>query len=187
MRIENNLPPVFSQIPVQSQFYSPMRQPQNQGGPGGSGMAAAGAGVIVDISPQAQAAYAQSIGDDSRTETVSPAEAAASLECATCASRTYQDVSDDSSVSFQTPTHISPGQSAAAVAAHESEHVANEQANAQREGREIISQTVSLSTSICPECKRVYVSGGTTRTLSRQDNQENNLAAMGLEPMTERI
>jgi uncharacterized protein with PIN domain len=61
------------------------------------------------------------------------------------------------------------------VAAHENEHVASEQQKAEQEGREIVSQTVMLYSSICPECKRVYVSGGETRTVSRQavDNQES--------------
>ena len=42
-----------------------------------------------------------------------------------------------------------------------------EQAKAQREGREVVSQSVSLHTAICPECGKVYVSGGTTRTTTR--------------------
>ena len=86
-------------------------------------------------------------------------------ECKTCSSRKYKDISNDPSVSFQSPTHISPGQSAAMVSSHENEHVSSEKAKAAEEGREIISQTVTLSTAICPECKRVYISGGVTRTV----------------------
>jgi len=86
--------------------------------------------------------------------------------CETCKNRKYVDQSDDASVSFQTPTNISPGMAGAAVAAHEQEHVRNEQANAQREGREIVNQSVSLTYSTCPECGKHYVSGGTTRTTS---------------------
>ena len=86
--------------------------------------------------------------------------------CKTCAGRKYQDVSADPSVSFQMPAHISPGQSAASVAAHEREHVSNEQASAAQEGRKIISQTVRLKTAMCPECMRVYIAGGETRTTS---------------------
>jgi predicted Zn-ribbon and HTH transcriptional regulator len=93
-------------------------------------------------------------------------------ECKTCASRKYKDASNDPSVSFQSATHISPGQSAASVSAHESEHVSNEQVKADKDNREIISQTVTLKTSICPECKRVYVAGGETRTISKQKNEE---------------
>ena len=93
-------------------------------------------------------------------------------ECQTCKNRKYQDGSSDPSVSYQAPTHISPNQAGAAVAAHEGEHVAHEQAKAQQEDRQIVSQTVSLSTSICPECGRVYISGGVTRTItaSKPDN-----------------
>ena len=87
-------------------------------------------------------------------------------ECQTCKNRKYQDGSSDPSVSYQAPTHISPNQAGAAVASHEGEHVAHEQAKAEREGRKIVSQTVSLSTSICPECGRVYISGGVTRTIT---------------------
>ena len=152
------------QMPQQMPFYgSPVPPPvQNRPDPG----------VEVDISPQARAAYARGVGAENSAEAARSIAAASPTQCATCESRTYQDVSDDPSVSFQTPTHISPGQSAAAVASHEAEHVANEQAKADREGYEIVSQTVTLHSSICPECKRVYVSGGTTRTLSRQGGQE---------------
>jgi len=86
--------------------------------------------------------------------------------CYTCENRKYVDQSDDASVSFQTPTSISPNMAAAAVASHENEHVRNEQARAQRDDREIVSQTVTLTYDICPECGRQYVSGGTTRTTS---------------------
>ena len=55
---------------------------------------------------------------------------------------------------------------------HELEHVAHEQAKAQREDRKVVSQTVALHTDICPECGRVYVSGGTTRTVTKADNTE---------------
>ena len=87
-------------------------------------------------------------------------------ECKTCESRRYVDKSDDSSVSFQTPTKINPNMAAAAVASHESEHVRNEQSKAQRDGRQIINQSVTLLYDICPECGRSYVAGGVTRTTS---------------------
>ncbi|OPY83093.1 MAG: hypothetical protein A4E65_00729 [Syntrophorhabdus sp. PtaU1.Bin153] len=44
-------------------------------------------------------------------------------ECKACKNRTYKDQSSDPSVSFQTPTHVSPEMAALAVAAHEHEHV----------------------------------------------------------------
>ena len=86
-------------------------------------------------------------------------------ECKTCKNRAYQDVSDDPGVSFKAPGHISPSASAAVVRSHEQEHVFSERARAQREGKQVISQSVTLYTSICPECGRSYVSGGVTRTV----------------------
>ena len=148
--------------------------------------------IAVDISPEAWAAYAR--GDSAGQQAgASPAltapsadpgmnggveeagaieKMAAMKECKTCKSRTYQDQSDDPSVSFQTPTHISPEQSASTVLSHEYEHVSNEQAKADREGRRVISQTVSLQSAICPECGKVYVSGGTTRTVTAEEGKK---------------
>lgn len=56
---------------------------------------------------------------------------------------------------------------------HEQEHVGNEQANARQEGREVISQSVRLFTSVCPECGKAYVSGGETRTTTASKPQKN--------------
>jgi hypothetical protein len=126
-------------------------------------------GIIVDISPEGMAAYKKS----KETEDVkSVEELAAMTECQTCKNRKYQDGSNDPSVSFQTPTRISPGQSAAMVMAHEQEHVSHEQAKAEQEDRKIISQTVTLESSICPECGRVYISGGVTRTVTAEDKSK---------------
>lgn len=88
-------------------------------------------------------------------------------ECQTCKERKYQDGSNDPGVSFKTPTNVAPEQAAAAVRGHEQEHVVREQAKAQRENREVVSQSVTYHTAICPECGKVYVSGGTTRTSTR--------------------
>ncbi|MEN1760534.1 hypothetical protein [Anoxynatronum sibiricum] len=87
--------------------------------------------------------------------------------CETCDSRKYKDQSDDPSVSFQSPTHISPEQASVKVRAHEHEHVRNEKARAQREGREVLYQTVVLHGGICPDCGKPYVAGGETRTVTR--------------------
>ena len=101
-------------------------------------------------------------------------------ECQTCESRKYQDGSDDMGVSFQTPTHIKPEQAASAVRGHEMEHVYREQAKADREGRKVVSQNVTMHTEICPECGKSYVSGGTTRTVTKADTdnaaQQQDLA-----------
>lgn len=49
------------------------------------------------------------------------------------------------------------------------EHVANEQASAKSKDKDVISQSVSLQTSVCPECGRTYVSGGTTKTTTKSE------------------
>ena len=102
-----------------------------------------------------------------KSETESKVGKFGQYECKTCASRKYQDRSDDPSVSFQAPTHISPGQSAAAVMSHEREHVANENAKAKRENREVIQSSISVHYAICPECGRSYAAGGEARTVTK--------------------
>lgn len=96
------------------------------------------------------------------------------VECSTCANRTYQDDSHDGSVSMQTPTKLSPSEAPAAVMGHEMEHVVNEQQNAKAEGREVVSQSVQIHTSICPECGRSYVAGGVTKTTTRAKQPSMN-------------
>jgi hypothetical protein len=88
--------------------------------------------------------------------------AAAPTECATCASRSYQDVSTDAGVSFKAPGKIDPSVAAATVMGHEQEHVAIAQARADEKGGRIVA-SVTLKTAICPECGRVYVAGGEAR------------------------
>lgn len=92
-------------------------------------------------------------------------------ECKTCKERKYQDGSDDPGVSFKTPAHIDPGQASSAVRGHELEHVVRERARAQKEGRRVISQSVTMQTGICPECGRVYTAGGVTRTVTAADTK----------------
>lgn len=98
-----------------------------------------------------------------------------SFECQTCKNRRYQDGSDDSGVSFQTPTRVDPKAAGAAVRGHEQEHVSRNKSKAEREGKEIVSQSVTIHTGICPECGKVYISGGTTRTTTKNasDNKYN--------------
>lgn len=106
-------------------------------------------------------------------ETESAQETAEEGKCQTCEKRKYQDGSDDPGVSFKTPTNIKPEQAASAVRGHEMEHVVREQAQAKREGRKVVSQTVTMHTGICPECGKVYVSGGTTRTVTKADTDND--------------
>ena len=125
---------------------------------------------------QEAAGYApvQTPGFGDRTGDAEGVAAASDRECRTCASRTYRDQSDDPGVSYQTPTKISPESAASAVRAHENEHVTRGQAKAKREGREVVSQSVVLKSSICPECGKVYISGGTTTTVTRDKNDKND-------------
>jgi hypothetical protein len=88
-------------------------------------------------------------------------------ECETCKNRRYQDGSNDPGVSFKTPTRLSPEKAAFAIRAHEAEHVAHARVKALKEDQEIVSQSVSYRTGVCPECGRVYMAGGTTRTTFR--------------------
>lgn len=103
---------------------------------------------------------------------VAAQEAVEEGKCETCEKRKYQDGSDDSSVSYQVPTRIDPDMAASAVRGHEMEHVAHEQAKAQQEDRKVVSQTVTLHTDICPECGKTYISGGTTRTVTKANPEQ---------------
>lgn len=85
-------------------------------------------------------------------------------ECQTCKSRKYMDQSKEGDVSFQTPTHISPENSFSAVSAHEGEHLSNAIAKGNEPGAKLISSSVSLRMSLCPECGTTYVAGGMTKT-----------------------
>ena len=106
--------------------------------------------------------------DDVKT----PQEVMEDSECKTCAERKYQDGSDDPGVSFKTAAHISPEQAASKVRSHEYEHVVREQSKAERENKEVVSQSVRLHTDICPECGRAYVSGGVTDTVTRGKTEQ---------------
>jgi hypothetical protein len=100
---------------------------------------------------------------------------AANAECSTCDSRTYQDVSNDGGVSFQSPTHISPGQSFSAVMSHEREHQSRESMKAQNNGSDVIMNIVRVFMGTCEECGTVYTAGGETKTVtaSRSDSEHN--------------
>ena len=130
--------------------------------------------------------YATSIAI-SGTENSKPVEAGKAIEgtnekkvektdpgykCETCANRKYQDGSDEN-VSFKSATNIAPEAAASAVRGHEQEHVSNAYDKAEKGNGKVISATVQIHTSICPECGKSYVSGGTTRTQIKYSNEEN--------------
>jgi len=116
-------------------------------------------------------ADAEAAQTDAKAGVEAVQDAAEEGRCETCEKRKYQDGSDDPGVSFKTPSHIAPEQAAAAVRGHEMEHVVRESAKAEREEREVVSQSVTIHTDICPECGKVYVSGGTTRTTTAAKTQ----------------
>jgi hypothetical protein len=94
-------------------------------------------------------------------------------ECETCRNRRYVDQSSDSAVSFQKPTRMRPAEAAHKVMAHEMEHVRREQQKvAGNSDKRILSQSVQIKTSTCPECGKNYVSGGVTRTVTRYVNSD---------------
>lgn len=84
--------------------------------------------------------------------------------CETCENRKYVDGSNESDVSFKTPGVIKPEESYAKVSAHERQHVSNAIAKGKEPGAKLISASVSLQMSTCPECGRKYVAGGLTKT-----------------------
>ena len=125
-----------------------------------------------DEDEQSKAAKLPGDSDDEDDSLNGAQDEAEDGRCKTCEERKYQDGSNDAGVSFKTPTKIDPSQVASAVRGHEMEHVYREQAKAQREGRKVVSQTVTLHNAICPECGKVYISGGTTRTSTMANNRQ---------------
>lgn len=96
-------------------------------------------------------------------------------ECETCKNRKYKDGSDEA-VSFKSAAHIAPERAGSAVRAHEQEHVSNAYKKASAKDGEVLQASISIHTSVCPECGRVYVSGGTTTTQIKynSDKYANN-------------
>ena len=101
-----------------------------------------------------------------------PGRKSSPAECQTCSNRKYQDGSDEM-VSFKSATHISPQAAASAVRSHEQEHVSNASKKAAQDNGKVLSANVAIHTSVCPECGRSYVSGGTTTTQIKYSNEEN--------------
>ena len=132
----------------------------------GSPLSNALEGKLAGLENEAEHAAASGIEGESAAEAVEEAE------CETCKNRRYQDGSDDPGVSFKTATKLTPDEAATAVRSHEQEHVVRERAKAEREGRRVVSQSVTIQTSVCPECGRVYVSGGVTRTVTAPDGDD---------------
>ncbi len=113
-------------------------------------------------------------------------------ECQTCKNRKYIDGSDEANVSFKNAAHVSPEAAGAAVRAHEGQHVTNAYSKASENDGKVISASVRIHTSICPECGRSYVSGGVTNTQIKYYNEDNPYqqdlkAADGIKARGERV
>ena len=110
--------------------------------------------------------------EDSRKQGDGFTETCPSCQCEKCRTRRYQDISNDSRVSFQMPSKMDPVKAKIRVMSHEMEHVRNEQHKATREGKKVVSQSVRIMTDRCEECGTSYVKGGFTRTVTRPDFTE---------------
>lgn len=106
-------------------------------------------------------------------EVKKPGRKSSPADCETCKNRKYQDGSDEGNVSFKSASHISPESAASKVRAHENEHVSNAYKKAAQDNGKVLNASVSIQTSICPECGRTYVSGGLTRTSIKYTNEDN--------------
>lgn len=111
-------------------------------------------------------------GSQGASDTPAPGRKSSPEECETCNNRKYKDGSNEM-VSFKSASHISPDASAAKVRSHEQEHVSNAYKKAAQKNGKVISANVTLRTSVCPECGRSYVSGGTTATQIKYYNEDN--------------
>ena len=138
-------------------------------GYGGAYSAAVSAGAPVSAAPEAGKAIVNP-GEDT---TVHPGKRVSPAECQTCKERKYKDGSDECDVSFQTAQHIDPSAAGARVRAHEGEHVSNAYQKAAKNGGKVLQASVAIHTAVCPECGRVYVSGGTTTTKIQYKNEDN--------------
>ena len=109
---------------------------------------------------------------DSRKQGDGFTETCPRCQCEKCRARRYQDISNDSRVSFQMPSKMDPVKAKIRVMSHEMEHVRNEQHKAKREGMKVVRQSVRIMNARCVECGTSYVKGGFTRTVTRPDFTE---------------
>lgn len=117
-----------------------------------------------------------------RTEADRIAKTMGQDPCETCRTRRYQDASNDAGVSFKSPQHVSPEASAGAVSSHERQHVTAAYNETTGSDTRVVSTSVRLFTSCCPECGRMYVSGGVTnvRTAQKKDMLSEDLLGLNV-------
>ena len=132
-----------------------------------------GYGMRPQMTDDAGSAHkAGAIKNPGESTRVAPGRKSSPAECQTCKERKYQDGSDEN-VSFKSAQHISPEAAAARVRGHEQEHVTNAYSKAAKDGGKVVNASVSIHTAVCPECGRTYVSGGTTHTMIKYNNEKN--------------
>lgn len=129
-------------------------------------------GMIGNSYPAYSTAYTPGIENTRNDQKENPLSVSSNEECQTCKNRKYQDGSDEM-VSFKSASRIAPEAVASRVRAHEGEHVANAYDKAAQKGGKVIYAAVSIHTSVCPECGKTYVSGGTTSTAIKYPNENN--------------
>lgn len=137
-----------------------------------SGFVYGGYTAASSAAASSDAGKAEVIKNPGESTKVSPGRRSSPAECQTCKERKYQDGSDEN-VSFKSAQHIAPEAAAARVRGHEQEHVANAYSKAAQDGGKVINASVAIHTAICPECGRTYVSGGTTTTMIKYNNEKN--------------
>lgn len=131
------------------------------------------AGVVGASGGVGNAEDAKPIVNPGESTEVKAGKRVSPAECQTCKERKYQDGSDEM-VSFKSAQHISPTEAGSRVRAHEQEHVANAYEKAAKDGGKVLQASVSIHTSICPECGRTFVSGGETNTKIEYSHEEES-------------
>ena len=144
----------INSLPVSAQSVKPNAKPSYPAG---------NSGVVLDFKPRNNTApstytFRQAYAPAGTSSTPGSNLQAVST-CKTCSSRQYIDKSNDMGVSFKNGGSVAPEAAASAVYAHEREHVTIAQAKARRTGGHV-QASIRIETDICPECKRVIVSGG---------------------------
>ena len=129
----------------------------------GMGSGVSGAGETGDV---------KAILNPGESTKANPGKRVSPAECETCKNRKYQDGSDEM-VSFKSAQHIDPQSAMARVRGHEAEHVSNAFKDAAQNNGKVLQASVSIKTTICPECGRTYVTGGETCTKIAYKNEDN--------------
>jgi hypothetical protein len=65
--------------------------------------------------------------------------------------------------------------------------VSHEQVSARENERKVVSQSVAIHYSACPECGRPFVSGGTTTTVTREQEPAPPTASEGEKSLSVRV